>query len=376
MKGGLSMWQLLLGRMIEKNTIRINSANCLQARYKDYDCNKCLQDCPRNSIKIENNKVKIDEQSCNNCGICTYSCPTKTFHIENEGLIACEKKMNNKRLANFTCRKQGDDRVDILLPCLKNLSLEMLMVASLEKLPIQINWDRDICTKCEVSFNQEKLVEIINLWNSQSNLENNALILHEKSLNKNHFKKVSRREFFTFSKQTVKGQIGDFIFDSFNEINFRDKVQIQENRNYLKKFINLTSYQDKIIDPKMTQKLSLCIIKAEGDCNLCDKCTKLCPTGALQVKEEPLVKKLFFDPGLCLDCGICLNNCAYLYKSDIKEVTFKELMVKVELHKDHFDNCPKCGELKSEKAPVCLDCEREIIKKTSFEESFLAPPNP
>ena len=52
------------------------------------------------------------------------------------------------------------------------------------------------------------------------------------------------------------------------------------------------------------------LVKRDMDkCSLCEVCTRCCPTGALQPKEEGDTLSILFRPDLCDGCGKCLENC-------------------------------------------------------------------
>lgn len=368
------MWQILIGKLIEHSSISINSSNCLNLRNKEYNCQRCLNDCPKQAITITKDKVIIDKSTCDSCGICVHVCPTDVFHLEGERLIEYEKKIHEKEIVCFTCSKLGNRELDITLPCLQSLSIELIMIAIVKKLPVQIYWDPKVCKACNINWDQASLLDLINTWNDETNDQEKITIIDDPKYKRSNLVKISRREFFSTSTRKMKQNVGQFMFASFKENNIKNKIANNEKRKYLNQFIKSTEYMDKKITSDIARELSLSIIAVTEQCTLCDKCSTLCPTGALSTKTEKIDdnhKRLFFNPILCIDCKICLKYCDYLYEADVSNLTYKELDNIIELAKVDLTPCLKCGDLKNEKLSLCEECRLETEKKHELAESWL-----
>jgi len=55
---------------------------------KCISCNRCVQFCPENCIKL-NPKAEVNYDYCKGCGICANECPVKAIAMEEE---KCSKK--------------------------------------------------------------------------------------------------------------------------------------------------------------------------------------------------------------------------------------------------------------------------------------------
>jgi len=72
-------------------------------------CRRCLDFCPANSIKIENN-ILIDEK-CTECGICISACPNGVFNSGTKNdfsIISLAEdflKNNSEKTVRFACEK-------------------------------------------------------------------------------------------------------------------------------------------------------------------------------------------------------------------------------------------------------------------------------
>ena len=362
------MWQFLIGRMIEKNSIRINSSHCLHVRFKNYSCQSCKNICPAKAINIENNQITIDESRCNQCGLCAHICPTETFFIEQERLSAYEEKIHDKEQVCITCAKQSNNEQDISLPCLSLLTPEMLMIAVIKRIPVQIFYQNKICDSCDLSFDQQYLIKWVNKWNSLFTDNDKAIIINDSNLKKSKLKGISRREFFTSGKSKVKKQVGSFIYDSFKKDTVKDKIQLSDKRQYLKQFIKLDRYYGTIIDREIAKQLKLININVSEECTVCGRCSVICPTGALITKKEENNKVLYFEPIKCIDCDVCIKQCGYLSKSHLSDITFKEVNKARQLASVQLDSCPKCGKDKNVQDDFCEECFIKINKQRELTE--------
>ena len=44
-------------------------------------CSLCVDVCPLEAIKLENDKAKVDEDTCTECGACVDECPNDALSI-------------------------------------------------------------------------------------------------------------------------------------------------------------------------------------------------------------------------------------------------------------------------------------------------------
>jgi NAD-dependent dihydropyrimidine dehydrogenase PreA subunit len=45
-------------------------------------CAACVEACPVEAIKIEDNIAVVDEDTCIDCGVCVDTCPTEAISME------------------------------------------------------------------------------------------------------------------------------------------------------------------------------------------------------------------------------------------------------------------------------------------------------
>ena len=44
-------------------------------------CGLCVDACPMDAIKLENDEAKVDEDICPECGVCVEECPNDAISI-------------------------------------------------------------------------------------------------------------------------------------------------------------------------------------------------------------------------------------------------------------------------------------------------------
>ncbi len=45
-------------------------------------CESCVDSCPSEAIKMENDKAVIDNDACVDCGVCVDECPVEAISME------------------------------------------------------------------------------------------------------------------------------------------------------------------------------------------------------------------------------------------------------------------------------------------------------
>ncbi|UTW68761.1 4Fe-4S binding protein [Anaerobacillus sp. HL2] len=61
--------------------------------------------------------------------------------------------------------------------------------------------------------------------------------------------------------------------------------------------------------------MKLIKIKVDQDCDLCGRCTHICPTGALKLTDQDGQLSLTYQAIQCINCEICRNCCSSIKRS-------------------------------------------------------------
>jgi formate hydrogenlyase subunit 6/NADH:ubiquinone oxidoreductase subunit I len=109
-------------------------------------------------------------------------------------------------------------------------------------------------------------------------------------------------------------------------------------------------------------------INISDSCNICGVCCYICPTGALQKKEEKTKVDIVFDFANCVGCGLCERICDMGSLKIKDKVNLGNLMREpISLHTLPKNTCMKCNMsfVSVSESKLCPQCEkRDGLKRT------------
>ncbi|OIJ11595.1 hypothetical protein BKP35_11675 [Anaerobacillus arseniciselenatis] len=355
------MWQkLLMKRMIDKSFVRWSETRCLRNRNKHSQCSACVDICPQPALKIVDGQLSFKDDHCSNCKLCVHVCPTEAMYYEYEQLYKYEQKIQSYETVCFSCEEQGNGSTDVILPCISALTPEMLMIADLYGKEKQIFWNEKTCQTCKSNWSHERNLDWVDDWNKSDVFKSNVNIISHPEQKITNKRKLTRRELFSFTKDKSKEHVATLVFDSFdNFTNIKNKLSLTDRRKYLVAYLKRKNMSGKVPD-KMAKKLGVVNINVTSNCQLCQKCSAVCPTGALKIVETEEMKALTFQAQHCIDCDICEHVCLEISKQSI---CFEEIQNKTVLQEQKLNKCPSCGDVKLENDTYCDECNVKQVRK-------------
>ena len=342
-------------------------------------CRKCIDFCPSDSIKIENN-ILIDEK-CAECGICISACPNGVFNSRTKNdlsiIFLAENILENshEKTVRFACEKYSKENSNLIaLKCLGRLT-ENILIALTMKEGSKVEIKFPDCKGCELEKGKSLFDETRQLTafilNSLGLEEERIEILDEFSELKKTTGKpkagenLSRRKFFKKIKSRA-------LFETTEILNNLYKSEKPETEPFIsgKKFQNhkrlhLVSllrdfnFKDGIFSSDTFIPFAAASIKET--CIGCTVCDILCPTGAIKrVSDEEFIK-IYFNEQTCTNCGLCTNIC--LVKAiktekrlSLGNLTEDKMSLLVKLKKKICERCK--GEFVGDKETICPLCEK------------------
>lgn len=348
-------------RMIDKSFVRLSENRCLRNRNKHSQCSLCEEICPQPALSIIDGMLNFDSSKCSNCRLCIHVCPTEALNYEFEQLHKYEQKIESCQSVCFACEEQGDPSTDVILPCVSSLTPEMLMIAAVYDKRMQILVDEKYCSSCKSNWTGVRDLSWIKEWNESNLSDTKVEIIANKEAKVAAKRKVSRRELFSLTKIKTKEQVTTLVFDSFdNSSQMKDKLSLTERRKYLLAFLKKKNISGKV-PGEIAKKLGTVKITATNNCLLCQKCSAMCPTGALKLSETEAAKALTFNPQYCIDCDICEHVCLEISKQPI---SFEEIETTIILQERKLTKCPSCEEKKLETLNFCEECQVKQVRKS------------
>lgn len=362
------MWQkFLMKRIIDKSFVRLSENRCLRNRNKHSQCSLCEEICPQPALSFVDGKLTLDSSKCSNCRLCIHICPTEALNYEAEQLHKYEQKIQSFESICFSCEEQGDPSTDVILPCVSVVTPEMVMIADLYDKKVQILWSEKHCRSCKSNWSHERDFSWINEWNDCKTSENKIEVIDAKEAKIATKRKISRRELFSLTKNRTKEQVATLVFDSFdNSSDMKNKLSLTDKRKYLLAYLNKKNILG-VVPKKVAKKLGTINLKVTSNCQLCQKCSATCPTGALNIVETEDSKSLLFKPQHCIDCDICEHICLEISKHPI---AFEQIVTETVLQEEKVTKCPSCGDNKLETQTYCEECKVKHARKNILQQSW------
>lgn len=265
----MSFVQTILDKL---GNIKVENSLCVDLISPKGHCNFCEENCPIDAISFVNENIIIKD-NCNGCGICTSNCKPRALKKINPTFKDLINAIKSGNVTKFDCKIDSEDE----RMCVGALSNEIITYIYLHDNDFFSNINEDKCANCKFHRGYELFKDRITvLEDTIKDIDN----LHFK--NKKSDIDLNKREFLK------------------NIFKFRTKL---DDSTY-----NYHEYYFELIDEnaEISEYIGL-NFPSENDnkCSKCQACVKLCPTDALEMKED----NIYLNKSLCCGCELCANVC-------------------------------------------------------------------
>lgn len=291
---------------------------CLKGIHRSSKCSLCVDVCPTHAIDFKTTSPQLDSLKCVSCGACVALCPTDVFEAKNpsDEEIICfieEKQRENAHEIVFTCERIQSKELHFKeVPCLARMDSSLLL-SCFTNASVSVKLIHGKCEKCHSICLKTVLEETVRrVKNTQPNAKIDLLNRDEYVVKKDekiegitkegHLRR--RMLFSLFGKKPASSEAE--ILTVQHPIVFQDNIHKERSFKKLHRLRRLIALMQHHVYPT-----SIIGIKPTIDpllCKECSICTKVCPTGALDMDEEKEFG-IYYIPHKCIECRMCSDVC-------------------------------------------------------------------
>jgi len=287
---------------------------CVRYRYSYSACSRCQEACPHEAVTLSGEGAAIDAARCRNCALCVAACPTEAWSAENLPHIELLKQAANAAHFAFACtpsQADGDARV----PCLGALDATLLAYLAGRGVSVELkgSWHCGACAlggkgAAMLAFAQEGLACLragigdekwspVVLTEPETAKETPQINASRRQL----FRRFAGRAVAEVARLDTPQQQAPAALKAV-----RAAAPFSTVRRELVQAIWPAGGAGEL---PYTAVLPLAAIKLDPGCSACETCARVCPTGALTIRESQVNWELAFQFNRCVACGVCLEAC-------------------------------------------------------------------
>lgn len=343
------------------------SARCTRYRYRYSACRRCLEACPHEAVELLDEGIRLDAARCQNCALCTAACPTAALSADNLPRLDLLRRAIKAERFGFACAPSGL-AADAMVPCLGALDAAMLAYLAKRRIAVELHGSRH-CAQCAHGARGEALLAAH--LEAADALETAAApeAWLAATLAEAPGEAVAKDDFRAGRRQLFRRLVGRGI-DEVARAAAAPEAPVEEKAIragpwFVPEMRELMQIVCKRKDGEAFRieaqaALPLADIRLNQGCTACEACFRVCPTGALQIREDHAGWSLIFALDRCVGCGACLEVCQprVLCAAESFDATpEREPAVLRRLAKQRCDRCDRffVSSEPCETCPVCTD---------------------
>lgn len=347
-----------------------HAARCTRYRYRYSACRRCLEACPHEAIELHDEGIRLDAARCQNCALCTSVCPTAALEADNLPRLDLLRRAIKTERFGFACAPSGL-AADAVVPCLGALDAAMLAYLAKRRIAVELHgsWH---CSQCSHGAKGEARLAA-NLEAADA-LEQAAAPEDwlAATLTEDSARTEAAADFHAGRRQLFRRLIGRGIDEVARAAAPPadlpvEKKAIRAGPWFVPEMRELLAIVCKRRDGEPFRlapdaALPLADIRLKRGCTACEACFRVCPTGAMQIREDDASWNLVFAIDRCVGCGACLEICQprVLYAAETFDATPERgPSLLRQLAKQRCNRCDRffVSTEPCETCPVCSDDE-------------------
>jgi ferredoxin len=307
------------------------ASHCTRYRYRYSECRRCADACAHDAITLSDDGAAMIADRCKNCGLCISACHTNAWSSADFKPIDILRVAIKKPSYSLACEPSGC-KADALVPCLGAVDAVWLAYMAKRRLPVTLHGSGH-CAQCphgKTGAGQLRLnLEAVDIlaaaqltdeapdepepqWVMPTLAEEDRTAPDQKSTQANSATGSARRSLFgrlfrgKFEPDLEKPKKGQPALVPAKAIR-AGAYMVSDQRELLQ--IVSKQKADHPFSVAWHERLPLMQLSLQSGCTLCEACFRVCPTGAIQIEQNPHDWALTFQTDRCVACEVCLEVC-------------------------------------------------------------------
>lgn len=344
------------------------ATRCTRFRYRYSECRRCADACPHDAITLNDQGVQIDATRCQNCALCIPACHTGALTSDSFKPIDLLRQAIKQPAYSIACAPSGLT-ADATVPCLGAIDAAMIAYLGKRRLPLSLHGSAH-CNECphgsrgaaQLALNldaagalKSAAKEAEKDWLDPVLSETPAVSKPLRAERRQLFRRLIGRgvDAVATPQAVARPVVPDKAIRAgpYSSTEQRELLQIVCERK----------------DGQPTrigwhEALPLMQLMLKSGCTNCEACFRACPTGAIQIVENPGDWALTFQADRCVACEVCLEVCQpRVLDAEASFDARPEQPVRV-LHALVKQRCARCDRFfvsaqPEENCPICRDDE-------------------
>jgi ferredoxin len=314
---------------------------CTRFRYRYSECRRCADACPHEAISLSDEGATLIANACKDCGLCVSACHTGAWSSPSFKPIDLLREAIQRPTFSLACEPSGcGPAADATVPCLGAIDAVWLAYMAKRRIPVTLHGSGH-CAECvhgksgadQLGLNLEALGELRKAATPPAAdgepprpapdwlmpvlaQDQRAPGARDKAAGKSAVA-ASRRQLFrrifrhAGDAPAAPGPGGGPPAQGPTKVPEKTiragAYAVSEQRELLQ--IVCKNKDDRPFPVAFHEALPLMQLSLQSGCTLCEACFRVCPTGAIQIEENPGDWALTFQADRCVACEVCLEVC-------------------------------------------------------------------
>ncbi|MDT3736534.1 MAG: 4Fe-4S dicluster domain-containing protein [Denitratisoma sp.] len=294
-----------------------HTTRCTRYRYRYSNCQRCAEACPHDAVALLDEGIRLDTARCQNCALCTTACPTAALGADNLPRLDLLRRAIKTDRFSFACAPSGLAG-DAVVPCLGALDAAMLAYLAKRRIAVALRGSRH-CGQCAHGAKGE--TQLAAHLEAADTLEAEAAPEEwlAATLDDAPGQAGAAGDFRAGRRQLFRRLIGRGVDEVAREATPATELPVEEKAiragpwfvPEMRELLQIVCKR-KNGEPFRIERqtaLPLMDIRLKRGCTACEACFRVCPTGAMQIREDDENWNLAFAIDRCVGCGACLEVC-------------------------------------------------------------------